>query len=273
MNALCMVHILRHNNISEFLQEELNNRKTFNSAYSLRAFARDLKVSPSTLSEIISGKKGISKVAAEKMANVLKLGNEEKKCFLMLVDSAAKRTTSTSKKALQFLKDTREQKELTLEVFELISKWHHFTILEALKNTYFRRNTDELCEALNISDAEFTTALLHLQKLQLIDKDLAPTQYRVITPQDLPSSAIRMHHKSILRKAEIALEQQSVEEREFQISHLIFSKQNIPQIKEKIRRFQEELIREFGIEEDKEQSVYCLSTQFFNLTKNTRGQE
>ncbi len=47
--------------ISQFLQWELGKRQQKNPSYSLRAFARDLDISPSTLSCILREKQNISK--------------------------------------------------------------------------------------------------------------------------------------------------------------------------------------------------------------------
>src|SRR2546430_13739191 len=46
------------------LRKELESRCRTSPRYSLRAFARDLKISPSRLSEILSGKQGLSRAAA-----------------------------------------------------------------------------------------------------------------------------------------------------------------------------------------------------------------
>ena len=59
--------------ISEFLGAEFSKRKLRNETYSLRAFARDLGVSASRLSEILSGKLGISEKTAETIASKLRL--------------------------------------------------------------------------------------------------------------------------------------------------------------------------------------------------------
>ena len=52
------------NEVVQILNEKFKERVQANSAYSLRSFARDLKVSPSTLSEIFNQKKGLSQKLA-----------------------------------------------------------------------------------------------------------------------------------------------------------------------------------------------------------------
>ena len=53
------------------LKSELASRTNQNPNYSLRAFARDLDLAPSRLSEVLNGKQGLSTQAAEKIAKTL----------------------------------------------------------------------------------------------------------------------------------------------------------------------------------------------------------
>src|SRR5690606_35734224 len=74
------------------LKEELASRCRQNPRYSLRAFARDLKLAPSRLSEILSGKQGLSRAAAEKVAKALGYGPGETERFCDLVESVHARS-------------------------------------------------------------------------------------------------------------------------------------------------------------------------------------
>jgi uncharacterized protein (TIGR02147 family) len=267
-----MTHILNHNSISDFLKSELENRKRDNPAYSLRAFARDLCLSPSGLSEILKGKKGVSKPTQYKIADRMRLSELEKKDFLLIGDPQSRRSTNLIEKARLELDFVRTQKEITLEMFELVSEWYYISIREAFRNTHFRENPDELRLLLGITKQEFDRAVESLLRLNLIDESFKPTNLRITTPQDLPSTAIKRHHREILKKATAAINSQSVQEREFQSNHILISKENLRKIKQKIREFQNQIIEEFGVEEEKPQDVYCLSIQFFNLTKKSTGE-
>ena len=48
------------NELKDFLDKEFSKKVSFNSSYSKRAFARDLGISPSVLSEFQSGKRELS---------------------------------------------------------------------------------------------------------------------------------------------------------------------------------------------------------------------
>ena len=64
------------------LRRELNRRRYANPYYSLRAFARDLKIAPSRLSEIFNHKQGLSRKAALKIADILGYIGETREYFL-----------------------------------------------------------------------------------------------------------------------------------------------------------------------------------------------
>src|SRR4029079_10406313 len=59
------------------LQSELVSRCRVNPRYSLRAFAKALKVSPSALSAMLSGKRTITDATKKRFAIALGLGPEE----------------------------------------------------------------------------------------------------------------------------------------------------------------------------------------------------
>src|SRR3954470_2795889 len=66
------------------LNESLTSARLRNRAYSLRAFARKLEISPAALSEILNGKRNVSKRLAERLVNNLVLPPIEGKAILDL---------------------------------------------------------------------------------------------------------------------------------------------------------------------------------------------
>ena len=69
------------------LKDELLRRIRQNPRYSLRAFARDLRLSPSRLSEVLSGKQGLSRQAAKAITERLGWRGSEAERFIDLVES------------------------------------------------------------------------------------------------------------------------------------------------------------------------------------------
>lgn len=68
------------------LQQLLCSKQQKNGRYSLRAFARDLKISPSFLSEVLNGKYGISRTLAKQIADRLHFDDSESSHFCSLAD-------------------------------------------------------------------------------------------------------------------------------------------------------------------------------------------
>ena len=62
--------------LREILNEELQRRRARRSAYSLRAFARNLRMSPSFLCEIMGGRKLPSPVMAERILTEINSNKE-----------------------------------------------------------------------------------------------------------------------------------------------------------------------------------------------------
>ena len=67
----------------EILKDQLKTRQQMNPKYSMRAFAKKLALSPSKVSEILSGKKRLSADRAEEIAHKLGLSTLEKELFVL----------------------------------------------------------------------------------------------------------------------------------------------------------------------------------------------
>ncbi len=56
-------------NYRDYLRRELEQRVQQDPRYSLNRFARDLDLAPSRLSEVLSGKQGLSRAIAERISH------------------------------------------------------------------------------------------------------------------------------------------------------------------------------------------------------------
>ena len=96
----------------EILRDELSKRMSNNPQYSLRAFARDLTVSPQQLCNVMNGRKGMSGGMALAIADRLQFTQGEKDYFCNLVQSQFARSQlakDTALKRLNELKSDRSQ--------------------------------------------------------------------------------------------------------------------------------------------------------------------
>lgn len=264
----------RYLSYRHFLADELKQRQSNDRKYSVRTLAKELGVRSSRLTEILQGKVGISEDRATDIAEKLRLPEDERKVFVDLVQSVHGRGTVTKKIAKERLRQRfPEARELQLDEFELIADWYHLAILELLDVEGFEAKPEFIARKLAIPVEAATQAVERLMRLGLLrneDGVYKRADSNRTTTQDIPSGAIRSYHRQILEKAEKALDERDVTERDF--SSLVFSipKEKVPVLKDFILRMCREFDKELEIQAATpapKESVYCFSTQFFELTE------
>lgn len=83
----------------EILTQALENRSQRRPGYSQNALARDLGLRPSQLSEVLRGKKGLSRTSAERVAQVLGLDPHLRTRFCDMVESEHGRSRKKRERA------------------------------------------------------------------------------------------------------------------------------------------------------------------------------
>src|SRR5690348_2524504 len=115
--------MLATNDYRKFLKEKLEERQQLNSRYSLRAYARDLRISFSRLSQVLRHKQGLSEKSAIAIAKQLKLSQAEADHFCTLVLSADARSKQQRRAALAKLQNLYSENQpatqLQLEAFRV----------------------------------------------------------------------------------------------------------------------------------------------------------
>lgn len=80
----------------DWMKRAFNERCRNNPHYSMRAFARDLKLSPASMSYIMNGKNGMSATTAKRVADALGLNDQEKEIFCTLAQLRGRSQVSRS---------------------------------------------------------------------------------------------------------------------------------------------------------------------------------
>ncbi len=264
---------LAHSSYRDVLSHELARRQSSNSRYSLRSFAKKLNIPAPALSEILSGKRGLSCNRAICIAQILEMNEIETEYFVALVESAHARSKKLKALAQEKVQSIRELRESPLDKdqFKSISEWYHLAILELSRIHGFRSCPVWIAEKLGISISstrEAVKRLLRLGLLKQLGQQLVPSSDDMIAAiSEVPSAAIRKFHCDLLKKAHEAVENQNVNERHF--SSLIFAIDGTDenQIKE-AKKLVSEFNRRFNklMTCNKNQTkLYCFSTQLYSL--------
>ncbi len=255
----------------DILFQHFEKKKIRNSRYSLRAFARDLEVPVSRLSDVFTGKKSPSLPMATHLALKMGLGTLQKDLFITSIQLEKEKIQarkSLVEKRLELIQK-KVQSQWTLEHFELVSKWLDHAICVAISLDKPPKTPEQLAQMFGVDVAEVNASL---EKL-LAQNDIVETadgwmatEATSTTPDDKPSLAIRQFHSEILTKAKASLANDPMEVRDF--TSIIFSvnTQELPILKKRIAEMRDQLMMEFGSTKDCD-AVYDLSLVLFPISE------
>jgi len=253
-----------------YLQNELSERLKRRPHYSLRAFARDLEVSPSSLSEVLNGRYRFSRQRVSALAKKIKLSSEHAEHWQDLLDLRFGKSETAKKKA-QLRIQSRAQtskKMVDVDSFKMISNWEALVLLEIFGFSQPLSNA-EVAKILGVRKAKVEALIPHLLRLNLIywnQNKWSPTNDDTFVGADVPSAAIRQFHKQILKKAEKALEEQDLSRREFRSTVFSMRKEDLPALKKDLNQFWMDQIGKYAKPSGND-AIYCFSMQLFDLLK------
>lgn len=257
----------------DYMRFEYELRKARRPSYSMRAFSRDLNVSPSSLNDFLKGRVGMSRIRVDSIGKQLNWSELRKEHFLDLVQAQFDKDTGIRNAALMRVKIRLKDKSYGLSVdhFRVISDWYHLVIRQ-LCDLRDHLTANEISQELSIPPATAKVAVKRLLKLGLLnetDKGYKPTDSGSHFGDGPPSDAIVEFHTQILSLAQTALKEKSMKERE---SHsLIFSvrQEDIAKMNAELRQAIMQVANRYAHEEGRN-TIQALSLQVFPIWKNQR---
>lgn len=263
--------IYDHMECRTFLQEEFDRRCAKNSAYSMRAFAAQIGLAPSTLSEVLRGKKAISANMAFQIASNLGLKEKESDYFCALAQFATVKDPDVRgalQERLRAMNPARQTWDLSLDAFRIISDWYHLPMLE-MTSLDEPLTAEGASRALGISLAEAQGAIDRLMRLELIALEergrIYRTKGRNITQSASPDAGLRRFHKQMIGKALESIETQTSAEKFVGSETFPFDPESLPEAKEIFEEFFNKMLQ-LGRKKRGKRAVYHLGVQLFRLT-------
>jgi uncharacterized protein (TIGR02147 family) len=240
----------RDHKLQKILVKTLAEHQGRNPLFSLRAFARRLKVSPAALSEILRGQRKVSEKKFHFLLEQLDLSPSEMKSVLL--DS----------------REISKRNEIPADHYHLLADWYYFAILSLAETSSFDGTVENIIERLGISSTTAHAAVERLQRLGLMverNDVLISTGLHISSPDDVKSMALRKSHQQNLELARRALEEQEVHERDFTSLTLAMDRNRLPEMKQRIRKFLMQINQEF--ETQNRTDVFKMNIQAFSLTR------
>lgn len=244
--------------------------------YSLRAFARDLKVSPSFASRILSGAQEIPFKRLPQIAEVLDidgiaLKDLKKSIAADFLNEIGLTSNDLSKNSKQSLA-TFEDKWMTPKEMSVLSPWYNIAIPELCTCEDFHSDVDWIAKRLSITPEQAEKSLTYLLANGYIKESngkLLKTNRHMRLPTKQSVEIVRHFHKSMMELAVKEMFQKtdtkSFSNRLITSTSIAVNPANIPLAKERLAEVQleiAEILREGPCSE-----VFDLTLALFPVTK------
>ena len=253
-----------HSPFREYLQNELAKRAKKNPRFSIRAFARVLKIEPSSLAQILGGKRTLTRAMCLRLSD--SLGLSPTKLNSLLKQSAAINPSTPSFSGFKRIQE---------DAFRVIADWHYYAILELTRLDSFKSDINWIARALGVSTAETSAAVERLKRLGYLKVDSRgrwiDTLGSAVNPgNERTEVAFREHQRQLLKKAIDALEEVPYDERVQSSMVLVGSRERIAEAKRRILNFIEEL-DEYMKAGEKPDDIYSITVSLIPLSKTPRS--
>lgn len=270
-------------NYREILKTELERRSRANSRYSLRAFARDLGMPASRLSEVFSGIHGVSPERGEMLAKKLKLVGLVRDVFTTSIAAAHGRSAAQRGAAeLRLAAASEKLAQLSREASwsNAIVGWYYGAVQQLTRLNEFKRDLGWIAARLGITEHQVTSALRYLLRLGHLAEDrrgqlvFGPTAQR--GANGLPSRMMRLRRDDILDMAREAVRRARFENlalgNDFPATILALEKRRLPEAHAILRDCQRALY-ELAAETKSPDGIYTIAMQLFRLDKLHKQEE
>jgi uncharacterized protein (TIGR02147 family) len=246
------------------LNDELNLRQRSNTHYSLRAFARDLSMHPSTLSAVLNGSRKLPLKNLKFVIEQLELSPIEETLFREgLTESII--SLDKIKTAPEYLKRIM----LDESNFKVLSQWEHYGILSLIETDNFVFSIEHISKRLGITPSRVQVALKNLEEANLVtinDNKITLNQTAIRTTEDISSRALRLSHQEAMEMGIKKIESSDIEKKDFSTVTIAINPKNLPKAKTIIREFRQKMAS--LLREGHKTEVYQMAIQLYPLTSD-----
>lgn len=240
------------------LLRKLEEAKSRNPSFSLRAFSVRLGLSSGALSEIMKGKRPLTSTVKRRIGDKLLLSPQETLEFFQ----------ADLPNPMGISADTRVT--LDQDNFQMISEWWYFGLLNLIKIRGFKNQAQWMARRLGLSVnlvVEAWERLFRLGYLEKVGAKIIRKHPNLKTTDNLFNLSIQKSHINDLTLIEKSILNVPVDLRDNTSCTFVIDLSDLPHLKEVVRIFQRQLLEKFGKETGDE--VYKMSLAVYPLTKAT----
>ena len=207
----------------EYLNDYFSEVQEKNPRFSLRAFAKRLKLSPGALSQMLNGKRNLSEKMIIRICDELCISPEERETIFLSANSEAITVA------------------LEQSVFETLSSWTHDAYLSLLKIHSGKKNDLWYCKRIGISKEQLERVIENLLAVGLIKRVsgelVVCNESTQVFAKKKTSPALKKLQLEANSLSRMAIEQEDIQRRYHAINTLTIDPEKMDEAKEFLREF------------------------------------
>lgn len=245
------------------LKEDFAAKQRKSPRYSLRAYARDMSVHPSTLSLVLKGKRALPLKDSTVIAQKMNMGPKERTYFFESLYKTRAR--------LDEIKISASDERLMLDesYFNVIAEWEHYAVLTLFDLTNFAPSLKEICRQLDLTETRAEVVVHNLISCGLLketEKGLEKAQCNVRTTEDVMSTALQKSHIEAMTMGIDKIKNVDVDMRDFSSVTFAMDPAKMPEAKAILREFRQKMTA--LMESGEKTEVFQMAIQMYPLTEN-----
>lgn len=277
------VNIFEFSDYSDYLNSYVNRYGRYSHGpFNLKNWANRLGYrSASSLTMILNK----TRLPTYKMINAFsedfKLNRSERRYFELLIELERRKVSGQPIHELlneiKRISGFSEYQKIDVDKFSVVSDWYCYVIKRLVSLKDFKLDIEWIFNKLRkkVPRKNIKSAIESLEKVGMISFDSQRGFYdhepKTHTGNDIPSSAIRHHHRGMIERSLEALEEQTIDERFFQSLTICMDKErDLTTAFEDIQKFVNQFNRKYS-KDGVGKSVYQLNLALFDHTAEEEG--
>ncbi|UXR64547.1 DUF4423 domain-containing protein [Bdellovibrio bacteriovorus] len=245
---------------------DYNSKKSKNSRFSKRSYAKLLGISSGRLTEILNGKAPLTEKKAQSIVNKLGLEPYEKQYFLRLVENEnLQRTERRGRSRYEGVAPRR----LKMDEVVLVQDWEYFALMSLIEVSTFKSDRKWIAKKLGLSLARTDEVLQRLVSMGFVRIDqnnkISNVHRSMSTLTDIPSEALRKANASCILQGLEKMNTVDVLSRDITSMTFPVDLQNLKEAKKLIREFKSKMAR--VMKRGKTSEIYNLNVQLVPVSE------
>ncbi|MBL7544259.1 MAG: TIGR02147 family protein [Bdellovibrionaceae bacterium] len=213
------------------MKNKFEEIKRMNSSFSIRSFAIRSGISSGSMTEILNGRRPLTRNMAEKIATNLNLNPTERSLFFY--DRQDQQSLGIKK--TRFLSKAQ---------FQYITDASYFSFLSLMDTSNFENDLNWIANKLGITTEKVQTIIYRFKELNIIIENegkLSKTKDMFSSTDDIKDELVAEAHKETLKAAHRSLSEDALDMRDFTSFCFPVDPSLVSAVKERIRLFQDEI--------------------------------